>query len=155
MASRSILLADNPRLRKKSRRIEEITPRILELLDDLAQTMREEKGLGLAAPQVGILRRVAVVDIGEGLFELINPVIVKTEGQQREEEGCLSVPLVRGIVPRPAKVDVQAQNRTGKKIRLHAEGLLAKAFCHEIDHLDGILFTDKMIVRTDAANEKK
>lgn len=155
MAIRNILMDDNPRLRKQSRTVEEITPKILELLDDMAQTMYKAKGLGLAAPQVGMLRRVVVIDVGDGLLELINPVIVNSEGQQREEEGCLSVSDIKGIVLRPARVVVQAQNRKGKKVRLKGEGVLARAFCHEIDHLNGILFTDKMIARTDKTNEKK
>lgn len=145
----------NPRLRLKSRPVEEVTPKILELLDDMAQTMYDAKGLGLAAPQVGVLRRVAVIDVGDGIIELINPVIVRAEGEQRQEEGCLSVPDISGIVIRPFRVTVQAMNRLGKKFKIKGEGLLAKALCHEIDHLNGILFIDKMIARTDKANGKK
>ncbi len=149
MAIRNILMEGNPRLRMRSRTVEEITPKILELLDDMAQTMYNAKGLGLAAPQVGVLRRVVVIDIGDGIIELVNPVILRAEGEQREEEGCLSVPDISGIVLRPHKVMVQALNRRGKKFKIKGEGLLAKALCHEIDHLDGILFIDKMIARTD------
>lgn len=155
MAIRNILMEGNPRLRLKSRPVEEVTPKILELLDDMAQTMYDAKGLGLAAPQVGVLRRVAVIDVGDGIIELINPVIVRAEGEQRQEEGCLSVPDISGIVIRPFRVTVQAMNRRGKKFKIKGEGLLAKALCHEIDHLNGILFIDKMIARTDKANGKK
>lgn len=155
MAFRNILLDDNPRLRKKSKPIEKINPKLHELLDDMAETMYDAKGLGLAAPQVGVLRRVVVIDIGEGLIELINPEIIKAEGQQREEEGCLSLPEKQGIVLRPARVAVRALNRNGKEIKLIGEGVLARALCHEIDHLEGVLFTDKMIARTDNVHGKR
>jgi peptide deformylase len=154
MAIRNILVDDNPRLRKKSRTVDKITPKILSLLDDMAETMYSSKGLGLAAPQVGVLRRLVVIDVGDGLIELINPEIVWEEGQQREEEGCLSMPEQQGIVLRPAKAEVRALNREGEEIRLKGEGVLARAFSHEIDHLDGILFIDKMIERTEITDEK-
>ncbi|MEG0783842.1 MAG: peptide deformylase [Christensenella sp.] len=147
MATRTILLNDNPRLRKISRPVAKINQHILDLLDDLAQTMYESRGVGLAAPQVGALRRVAVIDVGDGLIELINPVVVHTEGQQRTEEGCLSLPDDAGFVVRPAKVTVKALNREGKECEYVGEDLLARALVHEIDHLDGILFTDKMVER--------
>ena len=102
-------------------------------------------GAGLAAPQVGILRRVVVIDVGEGLLELVNPEILSTEGEQRQMEGCLSVPGKRGVVARPAKVTVRALNRRGKPIEIVGEGFLAIALCHEIDHLDGVLYVDKII----------
>ena len=149
MAIRNILMDGNPRLRKQSRPVEEITPKLLELLDDMAQTMYNARGLGLAAPQVGILRRIVVIDIGDGIIELINPRIVRADGEQRVEEGCLSIPDLHGLLIRPARVVVQATDRRGKKFKIKGEGLLAKALCHEIDHLDGILITDKMIARTD------
>lgn len=155
MAFRNILVDDNPRLRKKSKPVEKFDRKLYELLDDMAETMYEAKGLGLAAPQVGVLRRIVVIDIGEGLIELINPVIVKIEGQQREEEGCLSLPEKQGVVLRPARVTVRALNREGKEIKLKGEGVLARAFSHEIDHLEGVLFTDKMIARTDNVHGKK
>ncbi len=155
MAFRNILVDGNPRLRKKSKPVEKFDQKLNELLDDMAETMYDAKGLGLAAPQVGVLRRVVVIDVGEGLIELINPVIVKAEGQQREEEGCLSLPEQQGIVLRPARVVLSAQNREGKEIKLTGEGLLARAFCHEIDHLEGVLFTDKMIARTDNVHGKR
>lgn len=147
MATRTILLNDNPRLRKISRPVTKINKHITDLLDDMAQTMYEARGVGLAAPQVGVLRRVVVIDIGEGLIELINPVIVHTEGQQRTEEGCLSLPDDAGYVIRPAKVTVRAMDRSGEECEHVGEELLARAFAHEIDHLDGVLFTDKMVER--------
>jgi peptide deformylase len=154
MAIRNILVDDNPRLRKKSKPVDKISPRTLEILDDMAETMYASKGLGLAAPQVGVLRRMMVVDVGDGLIELINPEIVKEDGQQREEEGCLSLPEQQGFVLRPAKIVVHALDRDGNDIRLTGDGVLARAFSHEIDHLDGILFIDKMIERTEHTDEK-
>ena len=147
MATRTILEGDNPRLRKISRPVTNINKRILDLLDDMAQTMYEARGVGLAAAQVGVLRRVIVIDVGDGLMELINPEIIHTEGSQREEEGCLSLPDDNGFVIRPAKVTVRALDRNGESREYTGEGLLARAFAHEIDHLDGILFTDKMVER--------
>ena len=147
MATRTILLKDNPRLRKISRPVTKINKHITELLDDMAQTMYEARGVGLAAPQVGVLRRVVVIDVGDGLIELINPEIIHAEGQQRMEEGCLSLPDDAGYVVRPAKVTVRALDRNGEEHEYTGEELLARAFAHEIDHLDGILFTDKMVVR--------
>ena len=147
MATRTILEGDNPRLRKKSREVEKFNQRVWDLLDDMAQTMYEARGVGLAAPQVGVLRRIVVIDVGEGLIELINPKIIHAEGTQREEEGCLSLPDDNGFVIRPAKVKVRAQDRNGEWKEYVGEGLLARAFSHEIDHLDGILFTDKMVER--------
>ncbi len=147
MATRTIIEGDNPRLRKTSKVVNKINNHITELLDDLAQTMYEARGVGLAAPQVGVLRRVIVVDAGDGLIELINPEIVSMEGQQREEEGCLSLPEDNGYVIRPAKVTVKGLNRAGEEVTYTGEELLARAFVHEIDHLDGVLFTDKMIER--------
>lgn len=147
MATRTILEGDNPRLRKISRPVGNINQRILDLLDDMAQTMYEARGVGLAAPQVGVLRRAVVIDVGEGLIELINPEIVSAEGTQREEEGCLSLPDDTGYVIRPQKVVVKALDRSGEEREYTGEGLLARAFAHEIDHLDGVLFTDKMVER--------
>lgn len=135
-------------LRKKSRRVEKIDERILQLLDDMAETMYKENGAGLAAPQVGILKRVIVVDIGDGLIKLINPEIVEQEGEEQGEEGCLSVPDIIGEVKRPYKVKVKGLNELGEEIEIKATGFLARAFCHEIDHLDGILFIDKVIAST-------
>ncbi len=136
----------NEALRKVSRPIETINRRILILLDDMAETMYANNGVGLAAPQVGVLRRAITVDVGDrnGLFQLINPEIVAQEGEQEEAEGCLSVPGRRGIVKRPAKVTVKALARSGKPLTIEAEGLLAVCLCHEIDHLNGVIFVDKM-----------
>ena len=147
MALRNLVLEGDPLLRKKSRPVEEITPRIIKLLDDMADTMNyENRGVGIAAPQVGVLRRVFIVDVGDehGLVEFINPEILETAGSQTDNEGCLSVPGKRGYVRRPKKVTVRAQDRKGKFFELTGEDLLARCLCHEIDHLDGVLYTDKM-----------
>jgi len=147
MAKRKILNVDteNEFLRKKSRKVEVIDERIQTLLDDMAETMYDAQGVGLAAPQIGILKRIAVVDIGEGLIELINPVITYKKGEQIDVEGCLSVPGKAGTVARPEKIKVRAQNRNGEEINIDAEGFLARALCHEIDHLDGTVYIDKVI----------
>lgn len=146
MAIRKIVvLGEDDVLRKRSRRVDTFDKRLRTLLDDMAQTMYKADGVGLAAPQVGILKRVVVIDVGEGLLELINPEIVESEGSVICVEGCLSVPGRRGKVERPERVMVVAQNRDGKEIRLEGEGLLALALCHELDHLDGIVYVDKMI----------
>ncbi|GAA0061783.1 peptide deformylase [Clostridium sp. CTA-1] len=145
MAIRNIRKYGDELLRKKSRKIEKIDDRILTLLEDMAETMYSAEGVGLAAPQVGILKRVVVIDVGEGLIKLINPEIIETEGSQKDVEGCLSVPGEQGEVERPYKVKVKALNEKGEEIVLEGEELLARAFCHEIDHLDGILFVDKVI----------
>lgn len=144
MAILKILTEGERGLRLKSRPVSEITPRILRLLDDMTETMHRADGCGLAAPQVGVLRRVVVIETEPGkTLELINPVIVKTEGEQCEVEGCLSLPGKYGIVKRPARVTVEALDRNGELQRYEGEELLARAFCHEIDHLDGILYVDK------------
>ena len=142
MAILNIVTSEDEVLRKKCRPVEKITPRTLTLLDDMLDTMRAANGVGLAAPQVGILRRIVIVDIGEGLIEMINPEIVATEGEQEGEEGCLSVPDEVGIVKRPNIVTVKATDRNGEPFTIRGEGLLARAFCHEIDHLDGHLYTE-------------
>ena len=145
MAIRNIVKKGDDVLRKTSREVTEINDRIITLLDDMYETMLDDNGVGLAAVQVGILRRVVVIDIGEGKIELINPKIIKTEGEQREIEGCLSCPGESGYTIRPMKVTVEALNRKGEKFTVSGEGLLARAFCHELDHLDGILFIDKAV----------
>jgi len=145
MAIREIRKDNDEILRKVSKKVEKIDDRIITLLEDMAETMRAAEGVGLAAPQVGVLRRVVVIDVGEGLIELINPVIVYEKGEQLREEGCLSIPGKSGIVKRPEKVIVRALNRKGETFEITGEGLLAVALCHEIDHLNGILFTDKAI----------
>jgi len=132
-------------LKNKSRKLEKINERTLILLDDMAETMYAANGAGLAAVQVGILRRVVVIDDGTGLLKLVNPVIVEAFGEQQELEGCLSIPGIYGKVKRPDRVIVQALNEHGEPIEMEGLGLLARAFCHEIDHLDGILFIDKVI----------
>ncbi len=142
MAILNILTSEDETLRKKCRPVDKITPRILTLLDDMKETMYRANGVGLAAPQVGILRRIVVIDVGEGIIELINPEIVSAEGSQTDREGCLSVPDECGIVTRPMVVTVKALDRNGKEIVITGEELLARAFCHEIDHLDGRLYTD-------------
>ncbi len=146
MAKLNILKEGDPTLRKVCREVDVITPRILTLLDDMAETMRAANGCGLAAPQIGVLRRVVVIETEEsGLIELINPKIVKKSGKQNEVEGCLSIPGKAGITDRPAKVTVRALDRNGCEIELTGEDLLARAFCHELDHLDGKLFIDNAI----------
>lgn len=137
---------DEALLRRTSRPVTEITPRICTLLDDMTETMRRADGCGLAAVQVGVLRRVVVVETEPGkVYELINPVIVARSGRQEEVEGCLSLPGEAGITRRPMTVTVRALNRDGKEIEVTGSGLLARAFCHELDHLDGKLFIDEMI----------
>ncbi|MBE6617169.1 MAG: peptide deformylase [Ruminococcaceae bacterium] len=145
MAILNIVKEGDPTLRKVCRPVTEITPRIIQLLDDMQETLIDSNGAGLAAPQVGILRRIAVVDMEDGIVELINPEIIETEGEQEELEGCLSVPDVWGITHRPAKVTVRAMNRNGEIFTVTGEDLDARCFCHEIDHLDGHLFTDKAV----------
>jgi len=145
MAILNIVKEGDPLLRKKCRPVTEITPRILTLLDDMRETLIEANGAGLAAPQVGILRRIALVDLGEEIVELINPEILETEGEQEEVEGCLSVPDVWGITKRPEWVKVKALNRNGEEFEVEGEGLNARCLCHEIDHLDGHLFTDNVV----------
>ena len=143
MALLNIFKEGDPILRKKCREVTEINDRIKTLLDDMAETLHKAEGVGLAAPQVGILRRVVIVETEPGeIIELINPVIIETEGEQEEQEGCLSVPGLWGITKRPEKVTVKALDRNGKEFTVTGEGLKARAFCHELDHLDGILFTD-------------
>lgn len=146
MAVRNIITLGDETLRKKSRRIEKFDARTLTLLDDLAETLHStQDGVGLAAVQVGVLRRAVVVDVGEGLVTLVNPEITASEGEQEVVEGCLSVPGRSGRLLRPEKVTVSALDRDGKPFEITGEGLLAKCLCHEIDHLDGILFIDKLI----------
>ena len=143
MAIRNILKDNEPLLRKKCREVENIDERIITLLDDMKETLAVSNGVGLAAPQVGILRRVIIVDTGDEILELINTVIVKQSGHQDSLEGCLSVPGVRGHVDRPKKVTVQGFDREGNLMEYKAQDFVATIFCHETDHLDGILFTDK------------
>lgn len=145
MAIRNIRISTDEVLRKKCKEVKEITPNLLTLLDDMADTMYEANGVGLAAPQVGILKRAVVIDIGEGLVELINPVILETSGSQIDDEGCLSVPGKYAPVDRPNYVKVKAMDRDGHEFIIEGEELMARALCHEIDHLDGILYIDKAL----------
>lgn len=145
MAILNILKDEDETLRKTCRPVTEITPRIIRLLDDMKETLIEADGAGLAAPQVGVLRRIAICDTQNGMVELINPEIVSADGKQEELEGCLSVPGVWGITDRPKSVTVKALDRNGKEFTVSGEDLDARCFCHEIDHLDGVLFTDKAV----------
>lgn len=143
MALREIRLFGDEILRKKSKEVEVVDEKIRQILDDMAETMyNTENGGGLAAPQIGILKRLVVIDMGQGLIKLVNPRIISKEGKQEVIEGCLSNPNVFGKLARPAKVIVGALNENGEEVILTGTGDLAKCFCHEIDHLEGILFTD-------------
>ncbi|HAR86504.1 MAG TPA: peptide deformylase [Clostridium sp.] len=143
MALRKIRLSNNEILRKKSKVVEKVDDRIRLILNDMADTMyNTENGGGLAAPQIGILKRLVVLDMGQGLIKLVNPKIIYKEGEQEVVEGCLSIPDTWGKLKRPAKVIVQALDEKGEEVTFTGTGDLAKCFCHEIDHLDGILFTD-------------
>ena len=146
MAIRNIRTVPDEILAKKCRPVTEFDERLHELLDDMYETMIDASGAGLAAPQVGILRRVVVIDVGEGRIELVNPMIA-TRSKETEtiHEGCLSLPGRSGLVARPKSVTVRAQDRNGQPFEMTGSGMLARAFCHETDHLDGIMFTSKLI----------
>ena len=145
MAIRTITeLGKDDILRKVCRSQLTFDERLSMILDDMIETMYDAEGVGLAAPQVGILRRYCVIDIGEGVVELVNPVIIEKRGEQREIEGCLSIPGKNGVTVRPMYVKVRAQDRYGNNIVVEGEGLMARALCHEIDHLDGIVFLDRI-----------
>ena len=144
MAIRVIRTEEDPVLRKISKPVKEVTPKIITLIDDMLDTMYEAMGVGLAAPQVGILKRIVVIDVGEGPIVLINPEILETSGEQTGDEGCLSVPGKSGVVTRPDHVKVKAFDCEMKEFELVGEGLLARAICHECDHLSGDLFVDKV-----------
>ena len=144
MAIRNIVKLGDPVLSKTARSVLEFNSRIATLVEDMLETMYAAEGVGLAGPQVGVLKRVCVVDIGDGPIELINPVILEKKGEQQESEGCLSLPGRYDVTSRPMWVKVRAQDRFGKTFTVTGEGLLARAFCHEIDHLDGILFIDRL-----------
>ena len=145
MALRMILTEGEPALRKSCREVVQVDDRIRQILDDMAETMYANQGGGLAANQVGILRRLITVDMGSGLYRLVNPVIVQQEGEQEVIEGCLSIPGRSGKLLRPQKVTVQALDEQGVPVTIEAEDDLAKCFCHEIDHLNGILYSDHVI----------
>ncbi len=144
MAIRNIVKEPDSLLHKKCRKIEKFDDNLSILIDDMFETMKKAHGVGLAAPQVGILKRVVVVNVGDGNIELVNPEIIESGGEQREEEGCLSCPGKYGVTIRPKVVKVRAQNRKGEFVEYNACSLKARAFCHEIDHLDGILFTSRL-----------
>lgn len=152
MAIRKIVTVEDPILRKTSRPVERFNEKLWQLLDDMKETMYQAQGVGLAAVQVGFLRRAVVVDVGDGLIELINPEIIERSGEDVSEEGCLSLPGESGFVCRPEYVKVRAQNRNGAWRILEGTGLKARCFCHEIDHLDGILYSDK-VIKEDIAEE--
>ena len=143
MALRTIRVQGDSVLTKKSRTVDKMTPRIGELITDMLDTMYDAMGVGLAAPQVGILKRIVVIDIGEGLVELINPEIIETSGSQVGNEGCLSFPGYSAPVERPNYVKVKALDRNGDEIIVEGKELMARALCHETDHLDGVLYVDK------------
>lgn len=142
MALRQIRIQGDAILEKKCREITEMTPRIKELIEDMLDTMYDANGVGLAGPQVGVLKRIAVIDIGEGPVVLINPVIEETDGEQTGDEGCLSLPGKAGQVTRPNHVVVRALNEDMEEYIVEGEGLMARALCHEIDHLDGHMYTE-------------
>lgn len=141
MALRTLRIEGDPILNKVSHPVKEMTPRLEELIQDMLETMYSENGVGLAAVQVGVLRRIVTIDVGEGPIILVNPVIVEKDGVQTGQEGCLSVPNKVGIVTRPNHVIVEALDENMEPQRLEGEGLLARAFCHELDHLDGKMYT--------------
>lgn len=141
---RKIVKLGDDNLRKVCKPMPKFDLRLWLLLRDMKETMYKAEGVGLAAPQVGILRRVVVIDVGNGLVELVNPEIIHTEGENGGAEGCLSIPGRQGYVVRPKKVTVRAQDRNGKFFEVTGEDLFARALCHEIDHLDGVLYIDKM-----------
>ncbi len=145
MAKRNIIKMGDPLLRKISKPVENFDDKLHQLLDDMAETLHAVGGLGLAAPQVGILRRVCIVEYDDVLYELVNPQLTSSSGKCVDNEGCLSVVGFRGLVERPEKIDVRYYDRNGNLREQHAEGYFARVFLHEMDHLDGILFPDKMI----------
>lgn len=144
MALREICILGEDILRKKCRTVEKVDDRIRQIAEDMAETMYKANGAGLAAPQVGILKRIIVVDVGEGLVTLINPEIVESKGNQADEEACLSIPGRRGVVERPMEIRVKGLDENGNEKEIKAEGYFARALCHEIDHLSGVLFIDKI-----------
>ena len=144
MGLRKILTDKEPALNKVCRPVEKFDWKLHKLLDDMAETLAEANGVGLAAPQVGILRRVVIVDTGEEILELVNPTLVETGGEQVGAEGCLSVPGKYGLVKRPNYAKVRAQNRDGEWFEAEGQELIARCFCHELDHLDGIVYTEVM-----------
>lgn len=154
MGLRNIVIEGDPILKKKSRQVEKIDDRLLILIDDMKETLKKENGVGLAAVQVGVLKRVIIVDIDGELVELINPEIIEQSGNQEDVEGCLSCPGEYGITRRPMKVTVKALNKDGKEVKYTKEASTARCFCHEIDHLNGIIFKEKAIRMLDPSELK-
>mgnify|MGYP001054451434 CR=1 FL=1 len=148
-----VVQTGEPVLRQRCEEVKSFNGELASLLDDMKETVRAEQGAGLAAPQIGIAKRVVVIDVEEGYFEMVNPVIFSTKGEQTGPEGCLSVKGKQGTVTRPNKVKAEYRDRKGKKHKLTAEGFFARAVCHELDHLDGILYTDKAIEVYDLPEE--
>lgn len=152
MGLRTIRIDGDPLLRKVSREVKEVDDRIRVLLDDMVETMHHANGIGLAAPQVGILRRVIVVDVGEGIYKMINPEILEREGSDIQIEGCLSIPGFNGTVERPTSIKVKYLDENSEEKIIEAEDLFARCICHEIDHLNGVLFTDIFIDEVDLSD---
>ena len=148
-----VVQTGEPVLRQRCEEVKSFNGELASLLDDMKETVRAEQGAGLAAPQIGIAKRVVVIDVEEGYFEMVNPVIFSTKGEQTGPEGCLSVKGKQGTVTRPNKVKAEYRDRKGKKHKLTAEGFFSFSFCHELDHLDGILYTDKAIEVYDLPEE--
>lgn len=149
MAIRDIIKGSkNEALRKRSREVNKISGRTLQLLDDMKETLHHDQGVGLAAPQVGVLRRIAIIEHDDKYYEIINPVITNIGGEVIDSEGCLSVPGIRGTVKRPKNITVDYLDRNGDEMTVELEDIMARIFCHEIDHLDGVLFVDKMVEET-------
>ncbi len=148
-----VVQTGEPVLRQRCEEVKSFNGELASLLDDMKETVRAEQGAGLAAPQIGIAKRVVVIDVEEGYFEMVNPVIFSTKGEQTGPEGCLSVKGKQGTVTRPNKVKAEYRDRKGKKHKLTAEGFFARAVCHELHHLDGILYTDKAIEVYDLPEE--
>ena len=154
MSVRFVVQTGDPVLREKCKEIRTFNTELCQLLTDMKETVRKENGAGLAAPQIGVPIRVVVIDVDEGFYELINPVIVSAKGEQVGPEGCLSVKGKQGTVRRPYKVKAEYRDRYGKKHKLTAEGFFARAVCHELDHLDGVLYTDKAAALYDLPPEE-
>ncbi len=152
---RDILKFGDPVLREECAEVTRFDKELVELLDDMYETMVDADGIGLAAPQIGVLKRVVVIDVGNGRIELVNPVITSMRGRQFEPEGCLSCEGKRGIVQRPGHVRVKAMDRFGRQVKFKGKELLARAFSHEIDHLNGILFEDKVIEWVEEEEDKQ
>lgn len=154
MALRNIVLEGDEILKKRAREVTEINDHVISILDDMIETMRDQEGVGIAAPQVGVLRRIIVVETEEDYVEIINPEILESSGSQHSDEACLSVPGIIGMVERPDYIKVKGLNRKGEEFEVEARDFYARALCHEIDHLNGVLFVDKAVdIRSADAEE--